>query len=156
MKDSELYNQALLEADSSNCNSTLVIESLNKAALEGDVRAVYAIAQCHRYGSFGLEVDLEKAHKLNKTLAHSNIAEAVFNLALDYDKGNFVRKSPKRAFSLYVVAGMLGDPESCEQVSRFYRFGEVVPQNRVLAKAWRERSKCSEKLISPPYRRWLR
>jgi uncharacterized protein len=156
MVNSEFYSAALREADSAECNNALVMESLSKAEQEGDLRATYALSQCYRYGSFGTVIDLERAHKLTKQLENSNIAEAVFNLALDYDKGNFVRTNLKKAFSLYVVAGLLGDKESCEQVACFYRVGEVVPRNKVLEKAWRARARCDETLMSPPYRCWLR
>ena len=155
-KFSTLYDQALLEAESSDCDNATVIQNLQKAAAEGDARATFALAQCYRYGSFGLAVDLRLAHDLNKSLEDSQIAEAVFNLALDYDLGNFVRRSAKKAFSLYMVAGLLGEPEACLQISRFYRHGEVVPQNRKLAKAWMERARCKQKDISPPYRIWIK
>jgi TPR repeat protein len=153
---SDYYNNALQEADSPNCSEAIVLDYLQIALNDGDERAAYAMAQCYRYGTFGSKIDVKAAHDLNRTLEHSNIAEAVFNLAFDYDCGNFVRKNSKRAFSLYLVAGLLGDPESCAQVSQAYRLGWVVPQNKALAKAWRERSKCDAKLIAPPYRRWLR
>jgi uncharacterized protein len=149
------YEMALKEASLTTFDSTYVLALLNRALIEGDDRAIYARAQCFRYGTFGSEIDLKAAHDLNKTLEKSNIAEAVFNLAYDYDIGNFVRKNLKRAFSLYMTAALLGDPESCAQISQFYRLGYVVTKNRNLAKVWKQRSKCDEKLISPPYRRWL-
>jgi uncharacterized protein len=156
MKNSVHYEMALKEADLSTFDGAYVLELLDRAAAEGDDRAIYARAQCFRYGTFGSKVDPKVAYGLNCTLEKSNIAEAVFNLAYDYDIGNFVRKNLKRAFSLYMTAALLGDTESCAQISQFYRLGYVVSQNRSLAKAWKERSKCDEKLISPPYRRWLR
>jgi uncharacterized protein len=154
--ESEHYKKALDEADATYCDDALVLEHLRTAESEGDERAVYALAQCYRHGTFGLKVDLKMAHDLNKGLESSNIAEAIFNLAVDYDCGNFVRTNPKRAFSLYLVAALLGDPESCSQIAQAYQIGWVVSQNRRLAKAWKLRSKCNAKLISPPYRRWLR
>jgi uncharacterized protein len=156
VQQSEYYEKALLAADAVPCNDQEVQECLERALTEGDERAIYARAQCYRYGSFGTEKDLFKAHTLTKCLEKSNIAEAVFNLAFDYDTGNYVRKNVKRAFALYMVAGLLGDVGACLQVSRFYAHGEVVPQNKVLAKAWRQRSKCAEREISPLYRQWLR
>jgi TPR repeat protein len=149
------HQMALEEAKSNECDPKLVIELLRKGAANHDARSIYGLAQSYRYGSFGLEVDPKRAHDLTRSLEKSNIGEALFNLAFDYDIGNFVRSNPKKAFSLYMSAALLGIPEASFQISEFYRVGEVVPRNLSLAKAWLKRSKCDEKLISPPYRVWL-
>ncbi|OYU75785.1 MAG: hypothetical protein CFE32_12940 [Alphaproteobacteria bacterium PA3] len=155
MIDSSAYIDALAEAQSTTREDARVISLLEQACEEGDDRATYALAQCSRYGSFGYPLDTQKAHNLTKTLENSNIAEAIFNLARDYDIGHCVRADPKKAFALYMSAALLGDAESCAQVAQYFNRGEIVPLNRKIAKAWKARSKCDEKLIAPPYRRWL-
>jgi len=155
MIDSSAYLEALAETQSPACDNARVICLLEQAHNEGDDRATYALAQCSRYSSFGYPIDPQKAHDLTKTLENSNIAEAIFNLARDYDIGHCVRANPKKAFSLYMSAALLGDAESCAQVAQYFNRGEIVPLNKKIAKAWKARSKCDEKLIAPPYRRWL-
>lgn len=155
MIDSSAYLDALAEAKSPRPDGPQVISLLERAHLEGDDRATYALAQCSRYGNFGYPIDPQKAHDLTKTLENSNIAEAIFNLARDYDIGHCVRANPKKAFSLYMCAALLGDAESCAQIAQYFGRGEIVPLNKKTAKAWKARSKCDEKFISPPYRRWL-
>ncbi|MFM1975517.1 MAG: hypothetical protein RL145_363 [Pseudomonadota bacterium] len=155
MIDSSAYIDALAEAKSPTCDDARVIFLLEQAHNEGDDRATYALAQCSRYGSFGYPIDPQKAHDLTKNLENSSIAEAIFNLARDYDLGHCVRANPKKAFALYISAALLGDAESCMQVAQYFNRGEIVPINKTIAKAWKDRSKCDEKLISPPYRLWL-
>ncbi len=155
MMESSAYNDALTEANSPVCDDAHVITLLEQAHTQGDDRATYALAQCFRYGSFGYPLDPQKAHDLTKTLENSNIAEAIFNLARDYDIGHCVRANPKKAFSLYMSAALLGDAESCAQIAQYFDRGEIVPVDRRIAKAWRARSRCDERLIAPPYRRWL-
>lgn len=150
------YDEALIFADRSPVEDNRIFSLLNLASEEGDDRATYALASCYRYGSFGVKKDEKIAHSLTKKLQDSNIAEAIFNIAFDYDVGNYVKEDEYKAFSFYMKAALLGNLESCVQVSRFYKEGRAVRRDARLAKCWRDRSKFPEEKISSPSRVWLR
>lgn len=152
-KNPDDYTLALQLSGNDKPDWAKIYKVLAKASEAGDARAKYAIATWLLAGKDGvLSKDPEKAMVLLKEIENANIAEANFDLALAYDAGDFIRKNEKRAFRLYVRAALLGDPESCFQVSEFYREGKVVGVDLVVSRAWKERSKCSESDISPPYR----
>ncbi len=165
--ESEFYLKAL-EIESTVLDSTStfndeeiangeakLLEIMHLAANEGDDRATYFIAACYRFGDWGVEIDKKRAHNMTKTLENSNIPVALYNLGADFDVGNVIKRNSKRAFSLYYRAALLGDKVACEEISKFYAVGEIVPKDLKLAKAWKKRAECDEKEISPPYRRWL-
>jgi len=156
MTYSELYEQALREADRANPDFAKVLILLRNAHEAQDDRATYALATSFRHGTFGLTANAREAHRLTKMLAKSNIAEALFDLAYSCDIGEFEKRDEVKAFSFYMRAALLGDQESCAQVAGFFREGTIVPRDPALAKAWRERSKLDESAISPPHRVRLR
>lgn len=152
--DSKFYASALEESQSENCDESKVLEFIMAASAEGDDRATYSLSTCYYFGVWGVEIDAKRAHNLALTLEQSNIAEAIFNLAVDFDLGKNTKRNPKRAFSLYLKAALLGDKEACKQVSQFFESGELVQKDKIIALEWKKRSECDEKEISPPYRRW--
>lgn len=146
--------RALLHKEPDRLADALAL--LHQAIAAGDARARYALASWHLAGNAVVERDEVKGVDLLKTLRTSHIAEALFDLALAYDGGKGgVRRNEKAAFALYYQAALLGDTESCAQMAQFYAGGWVVPRNRALAKAWKERAAQDETSISPPHRVWL-
>ncbi|WP_439568603.1 tetratricopeptide repeat protein [Sphingopyxis sp.] len=125
---------------------------LVEAKKMGDLRATYALATWYLNGNDFIERDEKKGVSLLKSLETSNIPEALFDLAVSYDYGKFVRKNQKKAFSLYMRAALLGDTASCDQLSQYYSEGKIVPYDMKLAEAWKLRSKQMQENISPPYR----
>lgn len=136
---------------------TAAYELLRAAASQGDYRAKYAIATWLLHGMDGVvEKDMKAGFALLKELADSNIAEALFDLAVSYDYGWGTRRNERSAFSCYMSAALLGSAESCEQIAEFYREGTIVKTDPRLYRAWKKRGKQPERDISPPYRLWLR
>ncbi|MCI4590404.1 sel1 repeat family protein [Sphingobium sp. BYY-5] len=149
------YEKALALSRSEEPKLREAYELLTKACAEGDMRADYALASWHLYGNDVVERDERKGVSILKSLEKSNIAEALFDLAVSYDYGKSVRRNRKRAFSLYMKSALLGDKSACDQVSQFYAEGKFVPYDKGLAQAWEARAQQSEESISPPYRLWI-
>lgn len=156
-KPSAPYLVALELADEANPNLAEAFESLREAASAGDIRAEYAIATWYLHGREGVvERDVLLAFEMLKGLEDSCIPEAIFDLAIFYDFGEFVERDEERAFSLYMQAALLGNKEACEQIAEFFREGSVVEHDEKLQRAWLRRAEQKEAEISPPYRVWLR
>lgn len=143
--------------DSHTENLRDVFQTLSSAAADGDHRAVYAVATWHLHGKEGfLDANPAKALPMLHSIEDSYVAEALFDLAIFYDFGEYVEEDEQKAFALYLRAGLLGDAESCGQISQYFREGKVVPDDQSIAEAWNIRSQQLEVDISPPYRIWLR
>jgi TPR repeat protein len=149
------YGEALALCRAENPNLRKAHELLFKSSDAGDLRATYALATWYLFGNEVVERDEKRGVDLLKSLEHSNIAEAIFDLAVSYDYGKSVRKSTKKAFSLYMRAALLGDKGACDQIAQFYLEGKFVPHDKALAHAWRARAEQPEKSISPPFRLWV-
>jgi TPR repeat protein len=100
--------------------------------------------------------DTSKAFSLLSSLENSFIAEALFDLAYCYDTGEGVPDDEEKAFCLYMNSALLGDKESCEQVSEFFLEGKLVPQSDSVAEAWHKRAELSDQERSPPHRVMIR
>lgn len=150
--DNVAYDNALAICRESEPNLSKAYALLTKASQEGDQRATYALATWHLFGNDAVKKNEKLGVDILKSLEYSNIAEAIFDLAVSYDHGKGVRKNSKKAFSLYMRAALLGDPCSCEQISQYYGEGKVVKFDRSLEDAWRKRAKQDKNSISPPYR----
>lgn len=152
------YLQALALCDEEETGSAeAAYELLRTAASQGDERAKYAIATWLLNGKEGIvEADQKAGVVVLKELVKSNIAEALFDLAVSYDYGWGIRRNEQKAFSYYMQSALLGCSESCEQIAEFYREGALVKHDRNLYLAWKKRSEQPEEDISPSYRLWLR
>lgn len=158
MENQQAYLRALALCDEGDgADTKAAYELLQVAASQGDDRARYAIATWLIHGEDGVvEVDRSAGVTILKGLAKSNVAEALFDLAVSYDYGRGTRRNEQKAFSCYMRAALLGSNESCEQIAEFYREGTLVKHDKSLHLAWKKRSEQSEEQISPPYRLWLR
>ncbi|ALJ11564.1 tetratricopeptide repeat protein [Sphingopyxis macrogoltabida] len=153
--DTEAYSKALAICRAPEADISEAYKLLSQASQEGDTRATYALSTWYLFGNEVVEKNEEYGVKLLKTLEKSNIAEAIFDLAVSYDYGKHVKKNNRKAMSLYMRAALLGDKASCEQVSQYYSEGKSVPYDKLLADAWKERAEQEENSISPSYRVWL-
>lgn len=151
-KPSKYYDLSKDMALAENPNFSLVKGYLEMASESGDFRATYALATWYLFGNEAVKVNKIKAAKLLKSIAHGQICEAMHDLGYCYDMGIGVRKNEKLAFQYYMKAALLGDPESCLQISQFYSEGLIVPYNKFLSQVWKDRSECSSDEISPSYR----
>jgi uncharacterized protein len=151
----DLYSQALALGRQPSPDLAQVYVLLQASNDAGDARARYAIATWHLFGNSLIEKNEAYGVKLLKSLQTSNVAEAIFDLAVSYDLGRSVRRDARKAFSLYMQAALLGDREACLQIAQYYREGKHVLPSMSLYKAWLQRADQPEETISPPYRVWI-
>lgn len=110
---------------------------LVEAMEAGDYRAHYAIGTWYLYGRH-LKMDLKKAVRLFKEAADNDIAEAAFDLAVCYEKGEGVTKSPAKAVAYYLRALRCGDESAAEELRRMFYWGFGVERNRLVASEFAE------------------
>jgi hypothetical protein len=156
IEDRQDYLHALALSQEEGGSAAKAYELLKAAASQGDQRAKYAIATWLLHGKQGVvEADVKTGLRLLRELAKSNIAEALFDLAVSYDYGWGTRRNEQAAFSCYMRSALLGSKKSCAQIAEFYREGALVKHDHSLYLAWKKRSRQPEVEISPPYRLWL-
>jgi len=155
INDDDAYAAAIHLTKSSPLDESAIFDKLSIAADEGDCRALYALSTWYIHGFKNGKKDVRKGLKLLKRSAQSNIAEASFDLAYAYDSGLIESESGCEAFEYYMRAALLGDRASCEQISEYFRSGEIVPCSSLLSELWLQRSNHSEEDISSPARVWL-
>ena len=83
------------------------------AALAGDIHSQNLVGYCYNLG-LGVAKDLTLAVFWYEQAAKHHHKEALFNLAVLYERGGAVEANPRKAFSLYRRAALLGDaPAQC-------------------------------------------
>lgn len=65
-----------------------------------------------------------------------NIPDALFDLAVSYEKGIEVNKNEKTAFQLYLKAVLLGEHQSIYEVGRCYFHGIGIEEDQELAEIY--------------------
>lgn len=130
---------------------------LEAASADGDIRATYALAT---WLLSGTKPERVSAFKKLRTLAHSDVKEALFDLGVCYHTGNGTRKNLGLAFKYYMFAALLGDAEACEEVANFFYYGVVVLADKEISRAWQSRANslrdgsiasCGTPLVPPDY-----
>jgi TPR repeat protein len=119
-----------------------VYELLLEAERRGDARAVYALATWHLHGSEFTKINIRRATSMLRKAADGNVADANYDLAVSYEKGVGLKKSPQRAFEHYTKAALLGDAQSYVEVWRMLYWGIGTARNRRLARIWRDRAEA--------------
>jgi uncharacterized protein len=71
---------------------------------------------------------------LLRKAAKADIAEAAFDLAICYERGEGVRKSELKAMALLMRGFALGDLESGQELERLLYWGDASVRNRALSK----------------------
>jgi len=149
---SHAYEMALEEARRSLPNGDSVMRFLTEAHRIGDKRSTYALSVIFFNGQFNQKVNQKKAKNLLKMAAKSNVAEAVFDLAVHIDNNESEDGDEMEVYCLYMRAALLGHREACRQMSAFHLEGKIVPHDRLLASEWKLRAKSSDFPQDPPWR----
>lgn len=135
------YDDALEEMSAKRPNSARALLLLEKAHKVGDARATYALGTWYLHGRH-VTKDLRKASKLIKAAAQAKIADALFDLAVSYEKGVGLKKSEKAAAQCYLEAALCGDRQAVFEVGRCLYYGIGFSKDRLQAKVWFKRSKA--------------
>ncbi|WP_243350388.1 tetratricopeptide repeat protein [Stenotrophomonas acidaminiphila] len=98
----------------------------------GDYRAHYALGTWYLYGRH-IKVSNKKAVSLFRQAAENDVAEAAFDLAVCYEKGEGVRKDLSKAAAFYLRALRCGDESAAEELRRMFYWGFGVEKNRMIA-----------------------
>jgi TPR repeat protein len=86
------------------------------------------------------DIDGRKAVRLLRKACAAGIREAMYDLAICYEKGFGVSKSQTKAFNLYLDSALHGDLDAREEVIRCVYWGLGIEKNRKLAHFIRELS----------------
>ena len=113
---------------------------LQKAHRASDRRATYALATWHLFGKAGLPKDHRRAVKLLVAAADAAMPEALFDLAVCYERGQGVAKDARKAARLYLEAAIRGDQQAVFEVGRCYYAGIGVARDRKIANVWFQRA----------------
>lgn len=100
---------------------------------ERDARAAYALATWYLYGRF-LSVNKRRARDLLIIASNGGIADAAFDLAVMYERGDGIKKDTKKAARYYLRSFLLGNKDSGASVARLFYWGIGVEVNRGIAK----------------------
>tara|TARA_R110002095_G_scaffold179904_3_gene157445 strand:- start:547 stop:1869 length:1323 start_codon:yes stop_codon:yes gene_type:complete len=103
--------------------------SLHKQSLNGDVDAMYLMAENYDNGWNGLEIDYKKARYWFQKASDNGHEEATNSLALMYRNGEGVEQDYGRAVSLFNKAISLGSLYAYSNLGAMYRNGEGVDQD---------------------------
>lgn len=138
-RPSKNYDRALVEARRPRANLTKALGLLQRAYDVGDARAAYALGTWFLHGRPGLlEKDMPRAVRLLTEAAAANVSDALFDLAVCYERGAGVRQSYKKAAVLYLRSALLGDKQAARAVGKLYWHGQGVKRDRAVARVWLE------------------
>ena len=104
------YERALREMRGSDPDVSKATEWLLAASANADHRATYALGTWHLHGTH-FKRNLRKAIPLIRTAADNDVLDAIYDLAVCYEKGAGVRRSLKRAAELYLKAALGGEKQ---------------------------------------------
>ncbi len=133
------YKKALIEARKQNPNKTQ-LESLLEAGIEHkEPQAMYALGSMLFHGHI-FSRNRAKGITLFKKAADHGVADAIFELAVAYEKGVGVGQSDNLAFMCYNRAALQGDGQSYFEVGRCYYYGIGVGKNKQHSEIWFEKA----------------
>jgi len=116
----------------------------------GDYRAHHALGTWYLYGRH-VKASNRKAVSLFRQAAENDVAEAAFDLAVCYEKGEGVRKDLSKAAAFYLRALRCGDESAAEELRRMFCRGFGVEKNRMIADEFAAFEKTGPE---KPGRRW--
>ena len=112
------------------------IAELKQKAEQGHADAQYIFGCRYAYGIGGVKKDLREAVKWYRKSAEQGCAEAQYNLALCYYKGEGVEKDLREAVKWWRKSAEQGLKEAQCNLGLCYYDGDGVIQNNVKAYAW--------------------
>lgn len=138
MTISKYYELALVEARKKRgADLSKVLRLLRRAHKQRDARAAYALGTWYLHGQAPVvQKNLPRALTLLREAARADHADAIFDLAVCYEKGTGVRMSERKAAACYVRAALLGDEQAIYEVGRCYWHGLGLKRDRLIAGIW--------------------
>jgi uncharacterized protein len=136
-----LYRQALREATTASPNFARAAQLLEEAARLGHAKATYALATWHLFGKEPfVRRDYDEAVRLLRLAAAAGVPDAMYDLAVCYEKGKGVAKDEREAFENYLRAAIRDDAKAIFAVGRCLFWGIGVAQDQHIARLWLDRA----------------
>lgn len=149
------YEVALKLASARKPNVGEAHELLLKAERLQHGDATYALATWHLFGGH-VAKDIRKGLTLLKRANRRGSADAAFDLAITYERGEVAEKSLRRAFESFMTAALRYDreqhhdqmysfSEAAYEVARCYRYGIGTDVDKTLSRIWMVEGKAIRK-----------
>lgn len=135
MKRLSDYESALVEMARKNPDVTKVSGLLSTALGNGDYRAAYALGTWYLHGRY-FKRNMKKAFHYLRLAAKYDVPDALYDLAVCYEKGAGTAVNLKKSAQLYLRAALLGEKQSVYEVGRCYYWGIGVAKDRLIARVW--------------------
>jgi TPR repeat protein len=136
-----LYDEALSLARVKNPDLAQVRTMLEDALSRGDARAAYALGTWYIHGREpAVRKNLKEGVRLLRVAAAAGVPDALYDLAVCYQKGAGVAKNELRALALYLKAGLRGEPGALKEVGRCFYHGYGVARNTKIARVFLDRA----------------
>jgi TPR repeat protein len=141
-ESNDLYEKALIAATNATPDFAAATALLREAVGQGSAAATYALATWYLFGKEPfVSQDLAEAARLLKLAAKGGIPDAMFDLAVSYEKGKGLEQNKSKAFEYYLKAAIRGDAKAVFDVGRCLFWGIGVSEDRRLAQFWLDRAK---------------
>jgi uncharacterized protein len=114
---------------------------LEDALSEGDARAAYALGTWYIHGRGpAVRKNLKEGVRLLRIAAAAGLSDALYDLAVCYQKGAGVVKNEQRAGVLYLQAALRGDATSLKEIGRCFYYGYGVARDTKIARVFLDRA----------------
>jgi uncharacterized protein len=139
-KGQKLYTRALSEMQQEKPAIATVLKLLHKAYELGNHHAAWALGAWHLRGQY-VKKDIREAVILLQYASQANIPDAMYDLAICFEKGDGLKKNEKKAFELYLKAAIRGFTDAIVEVGRCYYWRIGTHQAKPIGELWFDRSK---------------
>lgn len=127
------------------------LEALSQQAESGDVWAMLNMGAAFDNGTFGQQVDPEKAVFWYRQAAEKGLAKAQFALAHSYATGNGLKQSYTEAMPWMHQAALQGEVDAMYLLGVMHAEGLGVAIDIEQAKSWLEKAAVQEHLDAADY-----
>ena len=127
------------------------LEALSQQAESGDVWAMLNMGAAFDNGTFGQQVDPEKAVFWYRQAAEKGLAKAQFALAHSYATGNGLKQSYTEAMPWMHQAALQGEVDAMYLLGVMHAEGLGVAIDIEQAKSWLEKAAAQEHLDAADY-----
>ena len=126
-------------------------QTLSQQAQSGDVWAMLNMGAAYDNGTFGQQVDPEKAVLWYRQAAQKGLAKAQFALAHSYATGNGLKQSYTEAFPWMHQAALQGEVDAMYLLGVMHAEGLGTTIDVEQAKSWLEKAAAQEHLDAADY-----
>jgi TPR repeat protein len=134
-----------------NATQLPTFQTLSQQAQSGDVWAMLNVGAAYDNGTFGQQVDPEKAVFWYRQAAQKGLAKAQFALAHSYATGNGLKQSYIKALPWMHQAALQGEVDAMYLLGVMHAEGLGTAIDVTQAKSWLEKAAAQEQLDAADY-----